>query len=252
MFRVNASDVAALCDLHPYAGRSDTLLRFIRANDPTLFASLRKTDATGTQTSHERAVRAMRRCTTSVADAIDDDAALERLKAECDAESRASVESYVFCARGTRDEQAGLDRHAERTRAPVFARNDKLYTSTICVGPHTVHIRGKIDGMRTDSDKGVRLVEHKRRQRRLFHAVPLYERVQCHVYMWMLDVSACEHVETCNMVQCATDILFDDTTWTDVVGRLRAFLDRFISARAESWDTVDALVTRVFDAPPSE
>lgn len=248
MFRVNASDVAAICGLHPYAEPRDTLLKFLRANDPSLLASLCQSDALGAQTSHERAKSAMRRCTISAEEAIVDDAALQRLKTECDAESRASVESYVFCARGARDERAELDRHAERIQAPVFARNDRLYTTTIDAGPHMVQLRGKIDGLRVGDDSTLRLVEHKRRQRRFFAVVPIYESVQCHVYMRMLGVSVCELVETLKDEHRTTDIHFDDATWNDIVQRLHAFLDRFISARTERFDTVNALVTRVFGA----
>ena len=54
-------------------------------------------------------------------------------------------------------------------------------------------VKGRQD---ISASKKWNVVEHKRRQRRLFLHVPDYEKVQCQIYMALAGVSACRWVQT--------------------------------------------------------
>ena len=88
------------------------------------------------------------------------------------------------------------------------------------VGP--LHIRGKIDGALDDGT----VVEHKRRQTRLFHSVPEYERVQVHVYMHMTGAPRAILVESYCEAQASHTVEWDAEFWGVILDRL----DRFATA----------------------
>ena len=133
---------------------------------------------------------------------------------------RAQAPSMARCAIGAAMEATA--RHQDsRTRAlDVRDANAKaLYRN---VGA-TVRLCGRPDGLVRDpsTDAVVELVEYKQRMRRLFRHVPLYERVQLHVYMYLCRLTRATLCETYDGQQETHVIDFDPELWATVTGKLQ-------------------------------
>ena len=218
-----ASDVAAVCGLHAHRTTADALLAFCKMNDSQMYEELKRVDAAGAQ--HWRARAACVATPSELEGAVACDGALERLVARVEVDGTSldarAVRSAVYTTRGTRDETSQLDKYETASRRPVTARNSQLMSVRVAFsdveGDEWI-IRGRVDGMQDDC-----VVEHKRRQKRLFHRVPDYERVQCHVYMRMCDTVRARLVETHGEEQAVHALDFNVDFWADIVDRLRKF-----------------------------
>ena len=82
-----------------------------------------------------------------------------------------------------------------------------------------IKITGKVDGL----DEQGRVVETKHRRRRLFNKIPLYERVQLEVYMWLTNTRECVHIE--NFGSSSNNLIYrhDDELWSDILQGLHRF-----------------------------
>ncbi len=226
--RISASDVAAVCDMHPYRSRADTLVAYAKINAPELYTHLKGVDREHTTHWRARANSLVAKEVLTRAIASDEtfDAVLQQV-GETSADPTRDIEavrSAVYTSRGIRDETPQLDAYETSSSNKVCARNSKMYTvvADTSVGP--LHIRGKIDGALEDGT----VVEHKRRQNRLFHTVPEYERVQVHVYMHMTGARRAILVESYGETQASHTVEWDAEFWGDILGRL----DRFVTAFA--------------------
>ena len=74
-----------------------------------------------------------------------------------------------------------------------------------------INIGGRIDGLTEDNQ----LIEMKNRQFRIFPQVPIYEKVQLHVYMYLLDKDDCQLIQNCSRTSemKVDDISFDAEFW---------------------------------------
>ena len=232
-YAVAASDVAALCGMHRYRSLDETLVAFWKTNAPDLYERLRTRDPENVM--HWRA-RASRVATTEqLHAAANDDAQLDALVRTVKATSKdaqrdaSAVVSAVYSRRGTLGEAEGVDRYEASSTIPVTERNAQLLTLQIQTPAKPLICRGRVDGLQDGC-----VVEHKKRQKRLFHTVPEYERVQCHVYMRMTGADHAKLVETHDAEQCVHDIPFDEELWASIVDALSRFVQSNVSFLAEA------------------
>jgi len=87
-----------------------------------------------------------------------------------------------------------------------------------------VYVAGRCDGL---TDQGW-VLEVKQRRSRLFHRVPVYEKVQCEVYCRMYDAPGAIHVERLTENDNKTTRLpRDDKLWHDICQALELFEQRY-------------------------
>ena len=134
-----------------------------------------------------------------------------------------AVEGDVRMKRGNVLEKKELNKMQARRGTNIVNRNSCFYTTTLELGSYqsmnyTAIITGKIDGYEEETGK---LVETKHRRSRLFNEVPLYEKVQCEIYMRMIDVNKCVHCENYNEKSNETLIQKDDIFWKEILENLR-------------------------------
>ena len=101
-----------------------------------------------------------------------------------------AVESDVSMKRGQNLEKKDINKIQDEKGTVISKRNDNYYTLVLELGeydntPYKCIIVGKIDGFEEETS---RLIESKHRRSRLFKYVPIYEKVQCEIYMRMIDV----------------------------------------------------------------
>ena len=144
-----------------------------------------------------------------------------------------AVEGDVRMKRGNILEKKELNKMQSRRGTKIVNRNSCFYTTTIELGEYqsvnyTAIVTGKIDGYEEETGK---LIESKHRRSRLFNDVPLYEKVQCEIYMRMIDVNECVHCENYNEKSNETVIQKDDIFWNQILENLRT---KFLSLYCET------------------
>ena len=197
---VYASKVAAFAGLHPYADSKQAMLDQWYAWDRKgcteailNFASVRAADFVLDDPAEKKVFVAAyeRGMAASNAEALE-----QVIQAIPDPRIRDTVRSEVNKDRGTRDESMALDEVEKRHDTRITERNAQLFSKTIAILEDTsVRIVGRVDGWRKDFGE---VVEVKNRMRRFFDRVPLYERVQVQVYMWLTGARVCRFVQRFN------------------------------------------------------
>jgi hypothetical protein len=116
------------------------------------------------------------------------------------------------------------DLFAEKQQT-IMHRNTKMkYKSLPVRAGWRVLVGGKPDGLVIDSLTGkVTIIEVKNRQRRLFHAVPEYERIQCQIYMWLFGSDKCVFREHYHGDTWSTELLADPVELRAIQAGLVAF-----------------------------
>jgi hypothetical protein len=97
-----------------------------------------------------------------------------------------------------------------------------MYT-TFRFGQNTIRIGGKIDGFIEDD---ATLVEAKTRTRRLL-GFPVYEKVQCEIYMMMKQVTRCKLIESFDGETATHEYESDPELVAQITRGLELFVDLY-------------------------
>lgn len=125
------------------------------------------------------------------------------------------------CGRGTRLEHTGLDAYEKAYGRVVVRRNQDSLRQQFGAGCSSFVVSGRVDGFEFfNGDRWV--VEHKRRQRRLFEDVPQYEEVQCQVYMVLTGTMCCRWVQTLGPDVDVRSLSRCNLRWSCIRERLKA------------------------------
>jgi hypothetical protein len=123
---------------------------------------------------------------------------------------------YVNKERGIREESKILDSFESRNKTIVKKRNDRMYYITLL----GIKIGGRIDGY---DDNSTKLIEVKNRQNRFFRKIPLYEQVQCEIYLRMLNLDKCIHIERFNGEDIETEYMKDNNLFDKIKFGLKEY-----------------------------
>lgn len=126
---------------------------------------------------------------------------------------------HVNTNRGINEEESILNTHEKNTGTQITQRNAAFYTLIV---NDDIKIVGAIDGY--SKEEG--LVEVKNRRNR-FLGMPEYEMVQCEVYMKMLKIENCVHIERFNGNDRATNYGHDPGLWEKVKYGLEQYREMY-------------------------
>lgn len=232
-----ASEIAALIGLHCHGAALDALVRcWGRHHKASLRCWERQTGGVALPevvfarhaSGHVRA--AVKAATTKGDGALPEDA-VAKIKAAVEASAPPALWGAITDeavgmarrARGTRLEATGLNAYEQKFGRQVVRRNMDALRRLFPVGcadrTRVFAIAGRVDGF--EEVGGERwVVEHKRRQRRLFKQVPRYEEVQCQAYMAMTGTRACRLVQTLGPEVAVRSLAQCPERWACVEGRL--------------------------------
>jgi len=140
-----------------------------------------------------------------------------------------SIKSYIHTEKGNKDEDKALNIYEKQIDQKIVERNTKFYKTLIEFGNgsdnvdnvDSVYLGGRIDGITSDGT----LVEVKNRQYRFFNTVPIYEKVQVHAYMKLLNKSECNFVQNFRGKSKNEILLFDSEFWNEILDKLSAFVN---------------------------
>ena len=232
MIWISASGLAGIIGQHRYVPQHEAFLELWVRHDSECAALLR---AMGACTASSRKRKAASRITREVQEVaqhtadissgatVQQRAASEASMVEAVARSASSprtqrdavaaLRSRAFVQRGVRDEATILDAHQDTAGEEVVERNARTYE--LVLEPESHGIRGRVDGV-----TATHVIEAKRRMRRFFDCVPLYELIQVHAYMAMTEKRTARVVQHFDGEQRQNEIEFDDEVWARIKRRL--------------------------------
>lgn len=197
VLRIKASDVAAIIGLNPYRTRDDVLTEYT--------GLCTHTEREFTDELFHQPVEVQREVRS----------ALEKSKV-CDIPvptfESPVIQEYV---KHEVYKNNGTHREGKTKKDHGVTPDSKRYTMNIT---EDVTLVGYIDGRKDNC-----IVEIKNRQRRLFHKVPLYENIQCQVYMKLTGVHECIFIEQYGSDSNTFHLTFSESQWDDIFQGLVEF-----------------------------
>ncbi len=124
------------------------------------------------------------------------------------------IQQQIRCSLGISTEDENINKYETKFNTKVIQRNEELLEVNI----HGTTITGRIDGK---TEKNI-LIEHKRRTNGLLSHVPIHERVQCHLYMYMINSVITHLVETFGEHMQVHVIYFDNVLWENILMRINS------------------------------
>lgn len=133
------------------------------------------------------------------------------------------IERAAAIQRGINTEKNALDTYQTKTGNLVRDRNSKLYTYIVECSCATLEIRSKVDGILEDGT----IVETKCRQKKLFHLIPKYEKIQLEIYMRSTGTRGAILIENFAGEQISMTYTADDELWNDVCEGLEEYTNLY-------------------------
>uniref|UniRef100_A0A6C0K8W8 Uncharacterized protein n=1 Tax=viral metagenome TaxID=1070528 RepID=A0A6C0K8W8_9ZZZZ len=133
-----------------------------------------------------------------------------------------ATRTHVNTERGKVGEEKILNAFEKESNVKIGRRNDKLHYLRIELpSGGKVLVGGRIDGFVEATST---LVEVKRRRNRLL-GFPKYEKIQCEVYLRMLGLERCTHVEDFDGTRKSRDYAQDPALWEHIQKGLAEFAE---------------------------
>jgi hypothetical protein len=155
---------------------------------------------------------------------------------EIKAEVQKAAKSAVNTKFGTTYENCGITEYCRITGFPVTEDTRFRKYKLLETPDFDVYIGGRVDGLLIDPDTGktVRVIEVKNRMNRLFKKLRDYEKVQCHIYMKLLDTKESDLIEIQKKGEDSLEssiitVDFNETFYTnEIEARIYNFINSFI------------------------
>jgi len=138
---------------------------------------------------------------------------------------------------GIKYENKGVDIYIEKTNNRVEF-NRKYHKKVLFEIPSEKdnsidmwHLGGKLDGLVLDKDNNQYVLEIKNRVNRLFYSLKEYEKVQCYVYMYLMDIEKTHLVETMKSKKDNSiniiEVQFEAEYWEIIIEKTMEFIEDF-------------------------
>lgn len=140
--------------------------------------------------------------------------------------------STIYTKNGLDKEKSTIEIFESKKNVVVNNKNDKIYTTFINkpynkLIIHNVILNGAVDGIVNDEY----IVEIKNRQKRFFDEIPIYEKIQIIVYMKLVKLYKCYHVQRFKNDIIITEIIYSKEEftkeWENIEKGLISFIEYF-------------------------
>lgn len=158
-----------------------------------------------------------------------------------------SVKSLANTNFGTKHENSGINKYVLENNETVIETKEFFKKKIIETTDYDVFIGGRVDGL-CYNDKGelYKILEVKNRMYRLFKKLKDYEKIQCHIYMKLLDIYKLDLIECLktdnpeyNIIEVEYDSLFYEN---EIEARIFNFINYFIDIMHDSNISYDTLI----------
>jgi len=161
----------------------------------------------------DKTVHGSKTCEENIMTTLDD-----TLDSETLSQMKNLATRHVNTNRGINEEDNIINKHEEKTGTFITKRNAEFFTLIV----NNFKIVGAIDGY--SEEEG--LIEVKNRRNR-FLGMPDYEKIQCEVYMRMLDIDKCTHIERFNNDDIPRCYESDPMLWEKVLDGLEDYKEEY-------------------------
>jgi hypothetical protein len=134
------------------------------------------------------------------------------------------MRSKVFTERGNNSEMNHLDETEKLLGGKIYGRNDKFYKKCVQLESFNFTIGGRVDGL-IDMPESTCVIEIKNRQFKIMDRLPIHEKIQLLVYMYLTGIPDCKHVQWFDGIVRVEDYPFDESLWLTVKNRLILFAE---------------------------
>lgn len=149
-------------------------------------------------------------------------------------EATKAVKSLVNTNFGTKYENNGIEMYTLENNETVIESKRFYKTKIIDTDQYEVYVGGRVDGLCYNNEGELyKIIEVKNRMYRLFYNLRDYEKIQCHIYMKLLDLKNVDLVE-CLKTNKETkinviDVKFDNLFYeNEIEARIFNFINYFI------------------------
>ncbi len=246
LLRIHASELASVCGLHPFVTMREAMLAVCERH--SLPVSEEMVPSVGSQqtatATQQLTASQLAEANSMAAVIVSKTTKLPDQKAKCvflDAERKLSSSSVtavlpavknavlrqVYQSRGVAKEPADLCRIAiarKEPSRPQYFKKQMFSMQTSKRKVITVELVGVVDGLTSD---GSCVIESKHRMKRLFHHVPMYEKIQVAAYVWLSGAQRALHVESFAGQQLTTPLTAQELT-DEIWPSLRNGLAEFV------------------------
>lgn len=147
-----------------------------------------------------------------------------------------NVSSFVVKRYGTVNELSAIQLYEKENNCKIYGNNAKLYKQQI----NNFSICGKVDGFVKIGEEEY-LIEVKNRQNRFFRDIPIYEKVQIMIYMFLTGTKKAIHIQKYNgSIKHEIFDTIDHIIWNNVIERL-GIITNFIEEYKKK-DNLDILL----------
>lgn len=141
---------------------------------------------------------------------------------------REYIHQKAQCEYGSRMEEKTIQKVEKEKKTRVLSNNDQLYEKCILVtGNIKFFLQGRIDGLMNG-----KLIEVKNRKNRFMIPIPIYDLIQIHCYMYLLDHKEATLIEDLRISgqrkTKETQIIWDQTLWNRIESGLHKFLHKYL------------------------
>jgi hypothetical protein len=237
---INASDIAAFSGHNKYAKDYEVLEKFARYNSRVCEQYGLCKDVS--ESALEREFKRL---------SVDEQ---EQIKKECKIDADIGAETVLAAIResagvvensqiknaivrdqtmqnGKEKESVNLNDLEKKENIKIVQRNASFMKKNLCDlttqdgQKYVVVVGGKVDGIVEETST---LVETKNRQRRLFGEIPLYEKVQLEMYMFLTDTRSIMHIEHYGGQSNKTLYNADSAFFDEIVKNCKDYLNRLL------------------------
>lgn len=134
------------------------------------------------------------------------------------------IEEIVRVERGTLNESKDIKSLGIEVKIDTSFKKKELFRFDSKNVTYKVIIGGRIDGYVDEST----ILETKHRRNRLFGFIPKYEMVQIEMYLHILNLKKCLHVENYNGLQNKTEYAQNDTFLNEIKDQMKQYFDKFL------------------------
>lgn len=149
-------------------------------------------------------------------------------------EFKESFNSVINTNFGIKYENKGGELYHTKTGNIITLDRKYHKKSVFDIDKDVWHFGGKVDGITEICKEGVKtgcIIEIKNRVNRLFYTLKEYEKVQCYVYMFLLDIQKTHLCETLKSKDDSTlniiEIDFDEIYWESILSKTEEFINDF-------------------------
>ncbi len=151
------------------------------------------------------------------------------------------IEKIIMVERGTYFESKDIKNLSFDIRIDNSLKKKQLFEFEHNNIIYKIIIGGRIDGYVNETT----ILETKHRRDRLFNFIPEYEMVQMEMYLYILDLKKCIHVENFQELQNITEYVHNDVFLDEIKSQMKQYFIEFLDKYINNQNTIKKQASKI-------